>query len=253
VGALLDRVRVEGASAALVEEIRGLGLGYGIVTPYTTFVIQGQAEGAASAANMDLYSLAELNQTTGQVTIQARVQNQMYQQVSQADLAVGANVLNSGNRSLAQVGTQQVDLSLLKGQDDLDGPITDEWIATHLKVDRTIQFGSEEYFALAADPDARLFLQSGPNVVFAHQGEVIVVRDPDLERPERHSSISSEAPAVRQEPGDRGSGMLGATLQVAAHLIDQLAALAILAGLVLLVGLAALVALVCYAARPQVR
>ena len=35
VGELLDRVRVEGETAALVEEIKSLGLRHGIVTPYT--------------------------------------------------------------------------------------------------------------------------------------------------------------------------------------------------------------------------
>ncbi|NIO72326.1 MAG: trypsin, partial [Anaerolineae bacterium] len=38
VGQLLDRVRVEGESEALVAEIKALGLEYGIVTPYTTLL-----------------------------------------------------------------------------------------------------------------------------------------------------------------------------------------------------------------------
>jgi Ca-activated chloride channel family protein len=176
VGELLDRVRVEGESPALADEIRELGLGYGLVTPYTNFVIEGQADGPASAANMDLYQKGDLNQAWGQTTIQARVQNQAYQQTSQADLAIGANVVNNGQRSLAQVSSQNVDLSLLQGQENLDGPITEEWIARNIGIDRTVAFGSEEYFALAKDPAARPFLQSGLNVVFAYQGQVISVQ-----------------------------------------------------------------------------
>ena len=41
-----------------------------------------------------------------------------------------------------------------------------------------MKFGSEEYFALAANPALRPYLQSGPNVLFAFQGEVIAVWDP---------------------------------------------------------------------------
>jgi Ca-activated chloride channel family protein len=178
VGALLDRVRVDGEDGALVDEIRKLGLSYGIVTPYTTFVIQAQAGGVASAENMALYgNQAELNQAWGQVTIQARVQNQAYQQSAQADLAVGANVRNMGPKSVAQVGAQQVDLSLLEAHDP-GAPISGEWLARHIQVDRTIEFGSEEYFALAADPEARAFLQSGRNAIFAYLGQIIAVQDP---------------------------------------------------------------------------
>jgi Ca-activated chloride channel family protein len=179
VGELLDRVRVEGESQALLEEVRELGLGYGLVTPYTAFAIQGQADGAASAANMALYQQADLNQVSGQTTVQARVQNQAYQQATQANLAAGANVINSGQSSLAQVASTNVDLALLQGQKNLDEPITDEWIAKNIGVDQTVDFGSEEYFKLADDPQARPFLQSGPNVVFAYQGQVIAVQAPE--------------------------------------------------------------------------
>jgi Ca-activated chloride channel family protein len=180
VGELLDRVRVEGESAALVSEIREIGLGYGLVTPYTTVVIQAQADGAASADNMALYgNQAELNQAWGQVTVQARVQNQLYQQADQANLANGANVLNNAQHSLAQVANQNVDLSLLQGQENLDEPLTLEWIERNVGVDRNVVFGSDEYFVLAGDPAARPFLQSGTNVVFGYQGQVIAVQDPN--------------------------------------------------------------------------
>ncbi len=178
VGALLDRVRVEGENAALIEEIQGLGFGYGLVTPYTLNAIAAQTNGAASAANMGLYdNQAALNQSSGQTTIQARVQNQMYQQAAQADAATGANVFNRGQSSLAQLAQQSIDLGLLKGKADARTPIDDAWIAQNIKADRQITFGSEEYFALAQDPEARQFLQSGANVTFKHDGQVIAVQD----------------------------------------------------------------------------
>lgn len=178
VGALLDQVRVAGESEASVAEIRDLGLRYGIVTPYTTFAVEAQAAGAASAANMDLYDRADLNAASGQTTVQARVQNQMYQQAARADLATGANVSSDGRQSLAQVGEQQVDLALLVDR-DLAGPLSPEWVEHNVKVDHTIEFGSDDYWDLAADPLARPYLQSGTNVVFAHGGKVVAVRGPE--------------------------------------------------------------------------
>ena len=177
IGALLDRVRVEGETAALVDEIRDLGLSYGLVTPYTTFVVAAQIEGAASVANMALYGQADLNSVSGQTTVQARVQNQMYQQAGQSNLAAGANVLNAGHSSLAQVADVSIDLSLLRGQRPPTEPVTVEWLARNVGVDRYIVFGSVEYLALAQDPDARPFLQGGANVVFRYDGQVVAVQD----------------------------------------------------------------------------
>ncbi len=180
IGRLLDEVRVEGESPALIRRIRDLGLTYGLVTPYTTFVIAAQAGGAASAENMALYGNQQaLNQAAGQITVQARVQNQIYQQAAQANLAGGANVTQSGFRNLAQVSTQHIDLALLQGKVDLDAPISDAWIAENVSIDRQIDFGSAAYFELAKDPEARGFLQAGNNVLFLYNGKVIQIVDPD--------------------------------------------------------------------------
>jgi Ca-activated chloride channel family protein len=179
VGQLLDQVRVNGENPALIEELQGLGLGYGLVTPYTTFIIQAQIDGAASVENMSLYgNLSDLGQVSGKTTIQARVQNQMYQETDQASLATGANIVNKSERSMAQVSNQNVDLSLIRQQETIDGPITPRWIEENIEVGRQVIFGSEAYFALADDPEARPYLQSGSNVLFSYKGEVIAVRDP---------------------------------------------------------------------------
>ncbi|MEW5959948.1 MAG: VWA domain-containing protein [Chloroflexota bacterium] len=193
IGELLDRVRVGGESPALVEEIRTLGLNYGLVTPYTTFIIEAQTDGAASAANMALYAdQSSLNQASGQTTIQARVQNQQYQQANQAGLAAGANVVTYGSHSLAQIGEQNVDLALLH-QQNVDEPVSSGWIKDNIKVDRRVPFGSAEYFTLAQDPALRPLLQSGLNVIFSYQGQIIAVED-------------TQAPA--QTPSETGSSRL---------------------------------------------
>jgi len=204
VGALLDQVRTVGWSQRLEDEIRELGLGYGVVTPYTEFVIEDQDTGAASADNMALYSNAELNQASGRVAIEARLQNQAYQQAAQADLAQGANLVNYGQHSLAEIGAQQVDLSLLQGRQDLDEPITGEWLEDNLPPSRLVEFGSEEYFALASDPEVRPYLQSGREVVFSYQGEVIAVSDQKAEivDQDRLQEVQSTNPALHGKTPD---------------------------------------------------
>jgi Ca-activated chloride channel family protein len=213
VGHLLDQVRVDGETSSLIEEIRELGLSYGIVTPYTTFVITAQSEGAASERNMRLYeNQSALNQVSGETTIQARVQNQGYQQAAQANLAQGANVINQGHRSIAQVTGQSIDLTLLQGQKNLNGPITDDWITENIPIDQQITFGSDEYFTLVQDPDARTFLQSGTNVIFKYQDRIIAVQDPEApeeasvdpqRKPDSQMSTQQTPNFTRQKPEAR--------------------------------------------------
>jgi Ca-activated chloride channel homolog len=173
VGELLDEVRVKGETEALVAEIRMLGLTYGLVTPYTIDVIAAQTNGAASLENMTLYQdQTNLNRASGQTTIQARVQNQAYQQAEQVAMAQGANVRHQGAANVAQYLNQQIDLALIQQTlRDGSGSVAD------LTVDRTVRFGSEAYFALARDPELRPLLQSGTNVLFEHEGQVIQVLD----------------------------------------------------------------------------
>jgi hypothetical protein len=90
-------------------------------------------------------------------------------------------VVSYGQHNLAQVAQQSIDLSLLQRSHqrgiDGDGPITAEWIERNIEVDQVVVFGSDEYFALAGDAAVRPLLQSGPNVIFAYQGQVIAVQD----------------------------------------------------------------------------
>ena len=63
-----------------------------------------------------------------------------------------------------------------------------------------VAFGSEAYFALAKDPAARAYLQSGTNVVFAHQGQVISIQDEEKAGPQ------SSGPDVSQGSGATAIG-----------------------------------------------
>jgi Ca-activated chloride channel family protein len=178
IGYLLDQVRTQGETEELVNEIRELGLNYGLVTPYTTYLIAPQTEGAASESNMLLYDANNqqaLNQVSGQITVQARVQNQSYQQATQANVANGANVIKAGQNSLVQIDAQNIDVTLLSDLAKPNTVVSTEWLSQNLTADRVVILGSNEYFELAQDPEVRLFLQTGQNVIFQYQGEVIQV------------------------------------------------------------------------------
>jgi hypothetical protein len=129
----------------------------------------------------------------------------MYQQATRAELATGANVSNIGQQSLVEIGGQQVDLALLQGKKEIDGLVTGAWLERNVSIDRTLEFGSEEYYTLASDPEARQFLQSGTNVVFAHKGEVIAVRDQENgEFPSKAVGSGKQDSAVAPRAGNSG-------------------------------------------------
>jgi Ca-activated chloride channel family protein len=227
VGELLDRVRVEGETAALVEETEALGLRYGIVTPYTVGVVQGQASGAASAANMQLYQQdldgdgrPDINQVSGAATVGARVQNLAYQQTTQVGLAAGANVVNVGDKSAAHLGRYAFDLNLVAdlGLDSL-AAADEGWLEEN--VDRIVRFGSEEYFELAKDAAANQLLQAGPNVVFEHEGKVIAVQadPPPTQQAPAPEGVEHQEP---EKPGGFTSFLLDLTHWFGRFLVARL-------------------------------
>ncbi len=183
IGELLDEVRVMGESAQLVEEIEALGLRYGIVTPYTTEIVQAQLSGLSSDAFMSLYQqdldgdgMLDINQVSGEATVGARVQNLSYQQAMQSNQAAGSNISNIGDQSVAQLGLYALDLRLIIGSGfDLEALLEGDWLAEH--VDAVIRFGSDEYFELAQNATANQIMQAGPNVVFEFEGRIIAIEE----------------------------------------------------------------------------
>jgi Ca-activated chloride channel family protein len=183
IGDLLDEVRVRGESSQLVEEIEILGLRYGIVTPYTTEIVEAQLSGVSSDAFMNLYQqdlngdgVLDINQVSGEATVGARVQNLSYQQAMQSNQAIGSNVASVGDQSVAQVGYYALDLKLIIERGlDLDSLMDGNWIDSN--VDQMIRFGSDEYFEMAQNPAANQIMQAGPNVVFEFDGKIIAIQE----------------------------------------------------------------------------
>jgi Ca-activated chloride channel family protein len=183
IGELLDEVRVMGESTQLVEEIETLGLRYGIVTPYTTEIVQAHLSGVSSDAFMSLYQqdldgdgILDINQVSGEATVGARVQNLSYQQAMQSNQAAGSNVSNIGDQSVAQVGLYALDLRLIVGRGlDLEALLQGDWLEEN--VDAVIRFGSDEYFELAQDATANQIMQAGPNVVFEFEGRIVAIEE----------------------------------------------------------------------------
>jgi hypothetical protein len=125
--------------------------------------------------------------------------------------------------------------------DDLEGPINGEWIERNVKVDRVVEFGSDEYWDLTADPEARVYLQGGPNVTFAYQGEVIAVQD--AESPVLEFNGAGTEPARQEQIPDLADNRVPSTKLAADRVLTQVGLLVFLAPVTVTAALIVLFAL----------
>ncbi|HSJ59024.1 MAG TPA: hypothetical protein VLC95_17685 [Anaerolineae bacterium] len=116
-------------------------------------------------------------------------------------------------------------------------------------MDRTIEFGSDEYFELAADPAARPFLQSGTNVVFAYGANVIMVRGPvHVQVDPAGDVLPDDGPGrIDGRPGSAGAD--GRAPRAGTGIPLALVAVAAGAGLLLIGGLGVVLGVGVYAVK----
>ena len=181
---------------------------------------------------MDLYDRSGLNDSSGRIAIQARVQNQAISRLIKRSV-LGLTWLTKGGTVWPRLEFRTSTWACFSRS--IDGPITAEWISANISADRTVEFGSEDYFTLAGDPAARPFLQSGSNVVFSYQGQVIAVADSEGGYQAAGAGQTSHQPSSPDYPSPGRSS-------TAADPGVTLARLALLAA-VLLLGLAAVLTL----------
>ncbi len=175
-GALLEQVRRTGASDELVDAIVDLSLRYGIVTPYTSYLVE-EPEQALSAAEslipLERYSLNSL---------QDRARSEVYLQADSLAAAApaGAAAVKASeareellsaqtvgqDRAVRYVGgrTFRLENRLLAD----DGRALEFWLDTAYDdaMDvTTIQFGSEAYFDLLDEPGMAEWLAISPELL----------------------------------------------------------------------------------------
>lgn len=203
IGALLSQIRLQGPEPELVDQVVKLSIRYGIVTPYTSYLVTEPSALSAEAQD-DIaeraYSqlLATPTQTTGQAAVERAADEGMIQG---ADMAA-APPAEAGD-ILRVVGPRTFRLE--------DGI----WIDTAVDMDRVkpvrVPFLSQDYFDLAqADPELGAAFALGPRVMVSLDGTVYEVvgaedaGDP-VSLPSPDSPDSGEETGGPDEPVDNPS------------------------------------------------
>ncbi len=196
IGYLLNQIRLNGESKEVVNEIVTLAVRYGIVTPYTSFLIDERADvltqaGRSGAAQDMQKALApSAMPTSGAAAVQQSQQQNQMRGAGVAPAMPTAAPMPGGSGAAVAAPIQAVgDKTFLLR----DGVWTDTQFDPSKMTTTKIEFGSDAYFALSANnPDWGKYLALGSRVI-------VVLNDAPYEITDNGSG-ASDASAVPTPP-----------------------------------------------------
>jgi Ca-activated chloride channel family protein len=193
---LMNQIRFNGENPELVESIKNLGREYGIVTPYTSYLVKEQEKefaraqadvlsGEAGASMVKLHSeqiardkRSELDEESvgSGVYYDALVSKPKTASSSTGKSAVmssrvmkkleNSDVENKMVLTICRIGDKTYHLA--------DGYWVEDGLSSYSEADRTIQFLSEEYFTLNKSyKELNKILSLGEKLIFRFNGEII--------------------------------------------------------------------------------
>ena len=178
IGHLLTQIRLHGADRELVDEVVELSVRYGIVTPYTSFLVDEtedavrpstRREGAAESPAYDAQALPRAGEAggrggaaapSGRVEVEKSIAEKALKGARVAPTEAPEVLRAIGNTTFVLRGRVWVDTRFVRA----DGRAY------------RIQYGSDEYFRLAAaHPEWSRFLALGQQVIFHWDGEAVEI------------------------------------------------------------------------------
>jgi len=154
VGYLLEEIRLQGERDELVEEVKKLGLKYGIVTPYTSFLVTEKERHRIAAAAPEAAEALKARKVTGAGAVK---------------MAKATQVFKAQDRA-AQVVSQQIRYKEDKTFYLKDGNWVDSFYEEGSPV-KEILFNSKEFFRLISEkPGIAKYLSVAKNLIIHYEG-----------------------------------------------------------------------------------
>ncbi len=162
IGYLLSQIRLHGENQEAVDEIVALAIRYGIVTPYTSFLIQENADVLSEEGRTAAGSSVQQNApppaaapTSGAGAVQKSQANQEMKDANAAPSSGDGKVKYAGDKAF-----------ILR-----NGVWTDTTFVPEKMTTTKIQFGSAQYFGLLAQhPEWNKYVAVGERVIFVANG-----------------------------------------------------------------------------------
>src|SRR6185436_163474 len=180
VGYLLDQIRLHGEEKELVDEATRLARRYGIVTPYTSYLVLEDERRHVAAENqvMEFVPAAPLAAEYGAMRDKAGAPSvQASKEVEGLKNATNAAQMKQGTARMGNVGEQKN----IQGRAVYN--VSGNWVDSRAQSAKNqtaqrIQFASPEYWSLLdKEPAAREFLALGKNVRFVLKEQVYEVHE----------------------------------------------------------------------------
>lgn len=176
IGVLLAQIRRNGPDQELIDTVVALSSEYGIVTPYTSYLVVEPEFDMAAARRMDLNAAPIPIEAPAAREVVVTVQvEKMVESGASGESAVAASEAREGlrgaDRAQEQTGVRYVAGKSFTRQSaftDAEGNLHELWVDNAYRDDMTVQavvFGSDEYFDLAADAAQWLAISSELMVV----------------------------------------------------------------------------------------
>jgi Ca-activated chloride channel family protein len=154
IGYLLEEIRLHGSNNELIEEVKKLGLKYGIVTPYTSFLVTEKERLVLEAAAPESVDALKAGRVTGAGAVKVAKATQKFKAEDQASQVESQQIRYKEDKTFYLKDGYWVD-SLYKEESPL----------------KEIKFNSEEYFRLIAQkPGIAKYLSVAPKLIISFEG-----------------------------------------------------------------------------------
>ncbi len=161
IGYLLEEIRLHGHNKELVEEVRTLGLKYGIVTPYTSFLVTEKEKRALDAAAPEAEEALAARKTTGAGAVKIARASQQFKEMDKAVQVTSQKIIYKGDKTFYLQDGFWVDSVYKEGS-----PV------------KEIEFNSDAYFQLLTQkPGIAKYLSVASNLIIRFDGKNYRITD----------------------------------------------------------------------------
>jgi len=208
IGNLLTQIRLKGEDPELVQSVIDLSIRYGIITPYTSYLIEEDDIFSQSGRDMIVEeAMEEMIEVTRVVTGREAVDaaaDEAGMAAAEAPLApMPQATMVADDGSVRSVG-EVVQAVGSKAFILRDGTWIDTAFEANSQLVEEVAFASDAYFELlSAAPDLGRYLALGPSVLVVHDGRAYQIVESDSASTVDPSSVNQTEGAPVVEPDDR--------------------------------------------------
>ncbi len=228
IGYLLQQVRLHGEQEELVDEIVDLSIRYGIITPYTSFLVE-ETEMALREEGRDEIAMTVMEEVEVEMVGEAAVDRSEQERVlAEAPAAAAAPTMLPGSAGGVTDEWGYV-VSPIKYAGDKTFILHEGiWTDTVFDPDKMetvpVSFGSDDYFALiAARPEWGRYFALGDHVIVVLEGTAYEAREgdaPAIEVPEV-AEVASDLPETEEsEESDSPTNIFVAIWQAIVEFVE---------------------------------